>query len=225
MTMRYLALAAAIVIAGTSGTAYAGPTIYNTQAGYLAAVGTTGVDTFETLSITGSTPSPITRAAGAYGYTASVSTTSFFGAGTNADKWLSTNTATDTITFTNFTGGVAGFGGFFFDSDITGAYALGSIVITVTDASGTSSFTINNATTSSFIGFVSTGGPLISATVAAVQPSTPIWPTINNLTLAGARATAGVPEPATWAMMIMGFGLMGASMRRNRKVSTRVRFA
>jgi hypothetical protein len=34
--------------------------------------------------------------------------------------------------------------------------------------------------------------------------------------------TSAVPEPATWAMMIGGFGLVGASMRR-RKVS--VRFA
>lgn len=38
-------------------------------------------------------------------------------------------------------------------------------------------------------------------------------------------ATAPVPEPATWAMMIMGFGLMGAAMRRNHKVTARVRFA
>ena len=36
------------------------------------------------------------------------------------------------------------------------------------------------------------------------------------------QAAAAVPEPATWAMMIMGFGLVGASMRR-RQVS--VRFA
>ena len=28
--------------------------------------------------------------------------------------------------------------------------------------------------------------------------------------------TAGVPEPATWAMMIMGFGFIGASLRRRR---------
>ena len=35
-------------------------------------------------------------------------------------------------------------------------------------------------------------------------------------------ATAAVPEPATWGMMIAGFGLVGASMRR-RKMS--VRFA
>lgn len=32
-------------------------------------------------------------------------------------------------------------------------------------------------------------------------------------------STAAVPEPATWAMMIAGFGLVGASMRRRQKVS------
>jgi hypothetical protein len=32
-------------------------------------------------------------------------------------------------------------------------------------------------------------------------------------------ATPAVPEPATWAMMIAGFGLIGASMRRRQKVS------
>ena len=29
----------------------------------------------------------------------------------------------------------------------------------------------------------------------------------------------GVPEPATWAMMIFGFGLAGASLRRRRAVA------
>ena len=41
----------------------------------------------------------------------------------------------------------------------------------------------------------------------------------NQFTNAGA-----VPEPATWAMMLMGFGLIGNAMRR-RKVSTSVTFA
>jgi hypothetical protein len=32
--------------------------------------------------------------------------------------------------------------------------------------------------------------------------------------------TSGVPEPATWAMMIVGFGLVGSAVRRrNRQVS------
>lgn len=30
---------------------------------------------------------------------------------------------------------------------------------------------------------------------------------------------AGVPEPATWAMMLGGFGFMGAAMRRRTKVA------
>jgi len=38
-------------------------------------------------------------------------------------------------------------------------------------------------------------------------------PGITNLTF---NATA-VPEPATWAMMLVGFGMMGASMRYRRR--------
>ena len=34
-----------------------------------------------------------------------------------------------------------------------------------------------------------------------------------------------VPEPTTWAMMIMGMGAVGGVMRRRKKVTTRVRFA
>jgi hypothetical protein len=39
---------------------------------------------------------------------------------------------------------------------------------------------------------------------------------------AGASA---VPEPASWAMMISGFGAIGGAMRRQRRVKTTVRFA
>ena len=45
---------------------------------------------------------------------------------------------------------------------------------------------------------------------------------LDNITVTSLNAAGAVPEPATWAMMIGGFGLMGASLRR-RRVS--VRFA
>jgi len=49
----------------------------------------------------------------------------------------------------------------------------------------------------------------------------------NSLTVfakLGAGAAPAVPEPATWAMLILGFGLVGAALRR-RKVATRVSYA
>jgi hypothetical protein len=39
-----------------------------------------------------------------------------------------------------------------------------------------------------------------------------IGPLVDNIVL----STNAVPEPATWAMMIMGFGLIGAAARRRR---------
>ncbi len=36
-------------------------------------------------------------------------------------------------------------------------------------------------------------------------------PAIDNVAIAG-----GVPEPATWAMLILGFGVIGGAMRRRR---------
>jgi hypothetical protein len=37
--------------------------------------------------------------------------------------------------------------------------------------------------------------------------------------------TSAVPEPATWAMMVLGFGAMGMAMRRRRRVNTTVSYA
>jgi hypothetical protein len=40
----------------------------------------------------------------------------------------------------------------------------------------------------------------------------------DNITLGSATAgMGGVPEPATWAMMLIGFGGLGAAMRSNRR--------
>ena len=44
---------------------------------------------------------------------------------------------------------------------------------------------------------------------------------IDNLAISRIAADGGVPEPATWAMMISGFGVVGALMRRRRSVGFR----
>jgi hypothetical protein len=41
----------------------------------------------------------------------------------------------------------------------------------------------------------------------------------NNELLTGGLTITGVPEPATWAMMITGFGLLGLAARRRRAMA------
>lgn len=45
------------------------------------------------------------------------------------------------------------------------------------------------------------------------------------VTLDRAGDVGGVPEPATWAMMMLGFGGVGYMLRRRQKVVARIRFA
>ena len=47
--------------------------------------------------------------------------------------------------------------------------------------------------------------------------------TLGNAT--SSPVNAAVPEPATWAMMMLGFGAMGFAMRRRQNMSARIRFA
>ena len=54
-------------------------------------------------------------------------------------------------------------------------------------------------------------GALSSLTVSAVQGANPLWPTVDNLTLATA-----VPEPGTYAMLLAGLGVVGFIARRRR---------
>lgn len=167
-----------------SGAASAGITVYNSQAAFTAAVSSPGVDTYAGFNITGSTPSPVNRSAGAYTYVGRAPGP-FFGAGTTGDPWLSTNTASDTITFDTFAPGISAIGGLFFGSNINGLFQSGDITVVATDSGGAiSTQTITGATTASFLGFVS-NGQLVSLTVTAIQPSpTFLWPTVDNLTLA-----------------------------------------
>ena len=49
-------------------------------------------------------------------------------------------------------------------------------------------------------------------------------PAINAFEAANFSAGA-VPEPAAWAMMIAGFGLIGGALRRQKKLTTSISFA
>jgi PEP-CTERM motif len=212
--IRPLAAAALLLAVGSSQAAL---TVYTSAAAFGSAISSPGVDTYTGLSITGPTNSPITRTAGAYTYTAAASTSSFFGAGTTANPWLSTNLASDSITFSGFSPSVQGLGGLFYGSDIAGNFLAGDVTLTATDSLGASvTQVISPASITSFLGFVSTGN-LVSVTLASVPLASgaAIWPTADNLTL-GVVTTGVIPEPGTYAMLLAGLGFVGFMARRRK---------
>jgi hypothetical protein len=48
---------------------------------------------------------------------------------------------------------------------------------------------------------------------------------LNNQSGEGHPFIPAVPEPATWAMMLLGFGALGGMLRRRERQSARIRFA
>ncbi|MES2128171.1 MAG: PEP-CTERM sorting domain-containing protein [Pseudomonadota bacterium] len=200
------------VVLLASGTTQAAITVYSSQASYLAAISSPGVDTFDDLIID-SAPTPLARHAGAYTYTAAAGPKSdFYGAGDGADHYLSTDNSSDTITFSNFGANVRGVGGFFFGSEVRGFYlAGGTMQLTATDTSGTVTQLIINSNTSSFRGFVSTGA-LSTVTLTSASPATH-WVSANNLTL----GVSAVPEPETYGMLLAGLAGLGFVARIKRR--------
>ena len=73
---------------------------------------------------------------------------------------------------------------------------------------------------SQYVRFQGTDNTTINSVSFTNRPSTDAFESTNF------SVTAPVPEPATWAMMLVGFGGIGFAMRRRKsKVATRVSFA
>jgi PEP-CTERM motif len=214
MRTQHLSVLALVAMLSSPSTARAQFVTYTSQASFLAAITNPGVDTFTGFSTTSTTASPIARAAGSYGYSASVSANEdFFGVGSAGNPWLSTNTATDAITFAGFTGGVGAVGGNFFGSNIAGEFESGDILVTYVDVTGTQSTTLRAPTTGTFFGVVSLSRAINAFTVSAVQPvDNFLWPTVDNLTL----GQTTVPEPGTYALLATGLLAIGIATRRKR---------
>lgn len=63
---------------------------------------------------------------------------------------------------------------------------------------------------------------------APYEQTLPGYPAASGFSRWGqyvAAIDAAIPEPATWAMMIAGFGFVGAAARRNRRITVRVSMA
>lgn len=210
------AIASAVMLFAAT-TAQAALTTYTSQASYLAAVGTTGVDTFNDLDIE-PYDTPFPRTAGDFSYIATTGPGNprAYGASDNDVDWyLSSSRRTDAITFSDFGTPVAGAGGFFWGSNIAGYTVFAPyITVTATDSTGaTLTYTIEDPVPTSFLGFVSDARIVSLSVATGDQLGTDdlgVWPTVNDLHL----SVSAVPEPAAYGMLLAGLGLVGIARRR-----------
>ena len=222
-TTLFKPLVLAALLASTF-TAQAAIAVFETQAAFAAATSLRGVDNFDNFPFDTISTGPLQRTAGAYGYTGTAAE-GFFGGGQTSNLWLTTASYLDSITFDNFSNGVQAVGGNFSLRGIDGKPRNGFVNVTAVDSSGATYFSVFDANSTSFIGFVSNVS-MTSISVFALQdfsidpdfepgPDTYTWPTVDNLTLAQG-AVAAIPEPETYALMMTGLGVMAFVARRRR---------
>ncbi|MBU6167021.1 MAG: PEPxxWA-CTERM sorting domain-containing protein [Alphaproteobacteria bacterium] len=208
MQFRLLMAASLGVISLASAPAQAAIQFFTSAASFDAATNAAVTDDFNELSMT--FYGPLNRTEGPFGYR--VSATNGIYPGFAGSIFMSTSTSTDTMVFNNFSGGANAIAGLVFGSDVNGNLAsVPSITVKVSAGSLTRTEIFSNPTISSFFGFVASA-PITELTFSAQQPA-PLfrWPSVDNLVLAQA-----VPEPHSWALLIAGFGLVGAMARRRR---------
>lgn len=202
----------AALFLGAAAPASAAVVTYSNQAAFTAAVFQPVVGTFGDLA-QGALPGPLART----GYQANVrdnlglngqdGAEDFFvldnGAGGN---WLSTNFAANTLVFSNFAPNVRAIGGSFFSTGIDGAVLAGqTLLLSLTDASGTFDFVLNGLNSSSFRGFTSDSA-IVSLSLTGIQGRD------FNFATAGSLILAEVPEPGNLALFMLA-ALCGLAVR------------
>lgn len=124
------------------------------------------------------------------------------------------NTVADATYFLSFSAGAFGPSG-----------GLQTFTYSVTGSpSGTATVTNDNNFDTTFKtfgqSFVALGGPTTVSFTLAGNTSINQDGFLDNVSVTGP-----VPEPATWAMMLMGFGMVGVGLRSRRKPTVRLTYA
>lgn len=209
-----LATLALLGLATLPHTAQAQTTTFTNQATFLAALTSSATQSFDSIGTgdLGATSLPFT--AGAFSFTATEtgSGSNLWGINSGGDRWLGTQTSTNTLTITITGGSPTALGGNFFTTNNADAFASGPVLLTLNDGT-----TINytSAGSSDFGGFTTTS-PITSVTFAGPGGSNAAarFATMNNLIL-GIASSSSAPEPGTLALLALG--MVGGLVARRRK--------
>ena len=123
-----------------------------------------------------------------------------------------------TITL-DFTANVSAIGAFITgNTNITETIFNGTTVLGTVDTGGANYIGSGGGAPNDFLNLSSTTN--ITSAVFTNGEGVPNTFTMDNVTIVGDAITQnGVPEPATWALMLMGFGGLGAVLRSGRKAA------
>ncbi len=112
------------------------------------------------------------------------------------------------LLFTNFSLETTAFGGLLFNLNTDGTFVSGNLALNAVFADSSSIATnILSSSTNSFFGFVGNTN-ILSLTVSGLTA----LPAAGQVTLG-----SNVPEPSTWALLLLGAGTVAAAARLGRK--------
>ena len=222
-------LVSSLVLAVAATASHATINVYTSQAAFMAAVVYSSTDTFDDLDPSQFIVGALPRTAGAFGYSA---TALLAGAADNlfvvpdsvgpSGVWLSTDALASTVMLSSFTGGVQGIGANLFPVNFAGDVVPGTVNVTATFAGGFVTRTLVSPTTSSFIGFLSDGGLLLSMAISPIQGSgVTAWPAMDNVVLGSLTSPPAVDESGTTPLMVSGLVTLFAVARVRRRHSYR----
>lgn len=104
-----------------------------------------------------------------------------------------------------------------------GANAATSVIISFTTTTGSGSLPLAIDTNGqNFTGIFGTAGEVFTSVRFAAVPGTTGVQDLRQLRLNGVQALAAVPEPSAWALLILGFGVVGAAVRRRGDLTRRL---
>lgn len=133
---------------------------------------------------------------------------SLYCVGPGADHWLTVSDSTKPLVFTNFTNATA-FGGYFFNTDDSGIFSTNNLtLLTVGDGTIYTNF-VTNVSTTNFFGWTFASS---LSSVSIISTNLGSFPTAGSVTLG-----TTVPEPSTWALLLLGAGTVVLAARLGRK--------